>query len=332
MSLEMKILLRSKSWPFWCWILPAAFLATGSLGLAGNTGQCSSEFSHPAGSVLAAAPEVSVRTELERLQKKNGLTIAIFNREGIGVLRFRKRSFSYRKLSVDWDFYVGEISPDGTKIALTDPLRNPGSLVVVRTDGGDLSRYDEFLHSIPLCWSHDNSSLVLYSPGPKLQVLELKSRLVQDIPIEDLSNQVWATSQCWSPDGKQIAYQSMNGNVFVYDLGERTSTRIAKGTGATWSPDGAWITYRDGDTYYAVHSNGEGRKKLFHKTRAVSALYWSPDSRFVAYVHEDFLAVDVEFYHLRIRRLEDGSEESVAHGGPVGAGDQFQWVTNPQLL
>ena len=51
-----------------------------------------------------------------------------------------------------------------------------------------------------------------------------------------------------------------------------------------------------GETYYAIHPSGEGQKKLFHKPRAVSALFWSPDSRFVAYVHRDFFALDVEFY------------------------------------
>jgi hypothetical protein len=330
MSLEIKAFPRIKSWPFWCRILPAAFLATGSISLAGYVRRCSSEFLPPAGSVLAAEPEVSVRTELEQLQKKSGLTIAIFNYKGIGVLLFRKRSFAYRKLLVDWDFHQGVVSQDGTEIALTWPFRKPRSLVIARTDGSDPRQYDEFLDAHPLCWSYDNSRMVVLSPpGSKLQLLELKSRLVQDIPIEDLSNQVWVTSQCWSPDGKQIAYQSMNGSVFVYDLGKRTSTRLAKGTGATWSPDGNWIAFQDGDTYCAIHPSGEGRRELFHKTRATPGLYWSPDSRFVAYVREDFIALS---NRLMVRRIKDGSEDWLAGGGDIGAGDHYQWVTHPQLL
>lgn len=330
MSLEMKALPPSETWPIRRWILLAAFSVTGSLSLAGHSGFCSSEFSHSAESALAAEPETSVRTELEQLQKSNGLTIGIFDTEGIGVLLFRKRAFAHRKLLADSHFIHGVVSPDGTEIAFNFPLGAPSLIVVVRTDGTDRREYNEFLNSGPLCWSNDNSRLVLYAPGARIQVVELKSKSVQELPIGDRSNRVWVTPQCWSPDGEQIAYQSMNGSVFVYDLGKRTSTRLAKGTGATWSPDGAWIAYRDGDTYYAVHPSGEGQEKLFHKTRAVSGLYWSPDSRFVAYVHEDFFALDVEFYHLMVRRLEDGSEEWMANG--VGAGDNFQWVENPQLL
>jgi hypothetical protein len=84
------------------------------------------------------------------------------------------------------------------------------------------------------------------------------------------------------------------------------------------------------ENYYAIHPSGEGKKELFHKTRAYSGLFWSPDTRFVAYVHEGFVALGVEFYHLMVRRLKDNSETWVADG--VGCCINFQWVTNPELL
>jgi Tol biopolymer transport system component len=140
------------------------------------------------------------------------------------------------------------------------------------------------------------------------------------------------TSECWSPDGKQIAYESSDGNVLVYDFGTRNSTKLTKGTGPTWSPHGNWIAFQDGDTYYAIHPYGGHPKKLFHRTRAVSALYWSPDSRFVAYVHQDFFALDTEFYHPMVRRLEDGSENWIADGEDASWAMNYQWVQNPRLL
>jgi hypothetical protein len=53
-----------------------------------------------------------------------------------------------------------------------------------------------------------------------------------------------------------------------------------------------------GETYYAIHPSGEGHKKLFHETRAVSALIWSPGSHFL-YIRPPrfFFALDVEFCH-----------------------------------
>jgi hypothetical protein len=81
-----------------------------------------------------------------------------------------------------------------------------------------------------------------------------------------------------------------------------------------------------------IHPSGEGQKELFHRKGAVSALYWSPDSRFVCYVHQDFFALDTEFFHLIVRRLEDGQEDWVANGEDATAGQNYQWVENRQLL
>jgi hypothetical protein len=76
--------------------------------------------------------------------------------------------------------------------------------------------------------------------------------------------------------------------VMVFNVKDDRSHALAQGAEPTWSPDGKWIAFRDGDTYYAIHPDGSGRKKLFHNYwgTAVSGLYWSPDSRIVAYVRE----------------------------------------------
>jgi hypothetical protein len=66
---------------------------------------------------------------------------------------------------------------------------------------------------------------------------------------------------------------------------------------------------------------------------AVNSQNWGAgyrDGRFVAYVHQDFFALDVEFYHLMVRRLEDNSETRVADGVACCIG--YQWVRNPELL
>ena len=77
-------------------------------------------------------------------------------------------------------------------------------------------------------------------------------------------------------------------------------------------------------------SFGGWEEKIIPQGRAVSALHWSPDGRFVAYVHQDFFSLDVEFYHLMVRRLEDNSETRVADGVACCIG--YQWVRNPELL
>ncbi len=53
---------------------------------------------------------------------------------------------------------------------------------------------------------------------------------------------------------------------------------------ATWSPDGNWIAFFEDDGYYAIRPSGNDKKLLFKKKDALTALWWSPDSRLVAYV------------------------------------------------
>ena len=172
---------------------------------------------------------------------------------------------------------------------------------------------------------------VLVRPEAKLQILDLTTKNMQTFGPQTAEQYLHLTSQCWAPNGKELVFEA-NGSVQVYEIETNHSRILAAGTEATWSPDGTWIAYRDEQhsDYYVIHPSGDGRKKLFHKGRAVSALYWSPDGRFVAYVHQDFFALDVEFYHLMVRRLEDNSETWVADGVACCIG--YQWVRNPELL
>jgi len=284
---------------------------------------------HQGDIVRMVSPETtSAREELERMQKQNGLTISFVDYQGIGVLDFKKKAFAFRTLGFKGNGIAGAVSRDASTVALFGTLSNPGSLLIVRPGADVVREYPEVVGS-PACWSYENSRLLLMRSGPELQIMDLASKAIQTLTIVDVSNEGPINAQCWSPDGQQIAYGTSAGSVSVYDLEEGKSTNLAKGADPTWSPDGKWIAYRDRETYYAIRPSGEDRKKLFHKTRAVSPLYWSPDSRFVAYIHQDFFALDVEFYHLMVRRLADGEEDSM---GGAGSGYNYQWVQNPQLI
>lgn len=324
-------LLRTFAWSFWLSALLILKVTTSSSIAKDLTECCSVDFARSNGA-LAIEPKLSGRLELEHLQLQTGLTIAVFNKRGIGLNFFKKRSFAFRRLLFDGNRTTGTVSRDGTEIAISQLRTKPSSVVVVHPDGSDLREYNGIFANSQMCWSYDKSKLVLGTPGPKINLLDLNTKLVQELSTEAPSSEELITSQCWSPDGKHIVYESSDGNVLIYDFEKRSSTRLAKGSGATWSPDGNWIAYRDGDIYYTVHPSGEGQSILFHKTRAVSGLYWSPDSRFVAYVHQDSISLDTEFYHLMTRRLADGSEAWIANGEDAGAGYNYQWVANPELL
>ncbi len=160
-----------------------------------------------------------------------------------------------------------------------------------------------------------------------LQIMRAESGTTHDVDADGA-----VTSQCWSPDSKQFAYET-DGTVDVYDLEGNKTRVLAKGKYPTWSPDGKWIAFLDQDTYYAIRPSGEDRKTLFHKWHAQSGLWWSPDARIVAYVSQAGLleggfSLDVESYWLRVRRLQDNSEGRAGGYGGVN----YQWVTNMELL
>jgi len=123
--------------------------------------------------------------------------------------------------------------------------------------------------------------------------------------------------------------------VRVYDVEVNRSRDLVKGKQPTWSPDGNRVAFLDGDTYYAIDPAGaKERRALFKRWHAESGLWWSPDSRFVAYVSQASLleggfSLDVESYWLRVRRLKDNSESRVAG---AGGGENYGWVTNPELF
>ena len=296
----------------------------------------SAKFSSPVNAAQPVSDE-SVRAELVRLNKETGLALAFYGFNAVHIVTFKKRG-TYEGKPLVRNESGGEISPDGTQISLEigHYLENGSiSLGIIRPDGSNLREYPDVSPS-QVCWSHDHSKLAMTlfdkAPYVKLAIFDIDSKVTQVVDPRVADG--YLTSQCWSPDDKQIVYETET-NIHVHEIGKIESRVIAKGTEPTWSPDGNWVAFRDHDTYYAIHPDGQGRKKLFHNHwgRAVSGLCWSPDSRIVAYVRElGFLqggALDAEVNQLRVRRLEDGSEYRLADG--VDAGVALQWITNREL-
>ena len=268
-----------------------------------------------------------VRAQLARMQKESALTIASYSFEGPEAILFDRRAMVHGTRQAYQNSNSGAVSRDGTQIALllhAGENRRP-YLGIVRMDGSALQEYPEVDTPTEMCWSYDQSKLAVTSQDHKLVVLNLTTRAVTEIDPRAI-----ITSQCWSPDNGEVVYEAAHGNLRIFTISRGESRELTTGTDSSWSPDGYWIAYHDRDNYFVIRPSGEDKRKLFHKTRVVSALYWSPDSRFVAYVHRDFFALDVEFYHLMVRRLEDGDEDWVADN--VDGNSNLQWIANRGFL
>ena len=341
----------------------------------------------------------SVRAELTRLQKQKGLSLVALataadpygdaprDRESIDTVVFGRGSLAVGRQILSPDTRIsnnGSISPDGSEIALSTILARGNSksvriLSILGRDGHLVRSYPCMEDGSDFCWSSDSSKLVLRAFDNRvdpcnrtLQVLDLKTGLTEKV---DSNDDISVTSQCWSPGGKHFVYTSRhlnNREIRRYDEDEKTSVPLeGEGWGATWSPDGKWISFFVGDgeyaaggTYYVVSPSGKGeRKALFHQEYAVSPMWWSPDSRFVAYVtwagllerfamgpkyipsvFEDLMNLDLGNgpMRLRVRRIDDGSDTpvfTIENGftnyngqiwGTHGPTD-FQWLTGINL-
>ncbi len=259
----------------------------------------------------------SVREELSRLQGSGGLTFAWVAETGARWSAEKVEGVNFQKRQV---------------------VPISGALGDFRPENDGQSRPQ--VQAIGKCWSHDQTKLAatfLESSTGKVsvQILGRQSQKMRAIAV-NVSQAPFMTSQCWSEDDTKLVY-AMDGAVRVYNLANDRADAIAKGSDPTWSPDGQWIAFRDGDNFYAVHPDGTGQRKVFrnHWGRAVSALYWSPDARIVAYVRElGFLqggALDAEVNQLRARRLSDGSDESLCDDS-VDWYANYRWIDSAELM
>jgi dipeptidyl aminopeptidase/acylaminoacyl peptidase len=291
--------------------------------------------------VLALATTVrpssreSVREELIRRQAQTGLSLASMG-FGLNVVLFDKRTLVQTPIPTGLALVRGTISRDGTEVIVSRVRTSASdSLELLRTDGSDSRKLPfTYVGSMmspvqSLCWSYDESRLAVGVhrgfPELKLEIFNLGSGVDQTVApsVKEL------TSQCWSSDDKKIVYEAGDG-VRIYEVGnDKSSTVLAPGgKEPTWSPDGNWIAFREGDTFYEIRPDGRDKRKLFHRRDVYTPLWWSPDSRLVAYVALVPFAID-DFYRLRVRRLEDNSDDWVAEGQIAG---EYQWLISPRLV
>jgi Tol biopolymer transport system component len=231
----------------------------------------------------------------------------------------------------------GALSNDGSQVAFAlnsgPKPTSPLILGVMKTDNSDLREFPSARNALRMCWSNDMSQIAMGAVNTTNTTFRLEVLNIATESVREVASLIGVLStQCWSPDGKQIVFES-EGQVIVEDVEDGKRKTIGIGKIPTWSRDGEWIAYfnEPDESYYVVHPSGEGTKKLFHHRRAIAGLYWSPDSRIVAYTVEIGGFLSLEAYKLNVRRLQDGSEDSV-DDSDLGCCEPLQWITNKALL
>ena len=285
----------------------------------------------------------SLKKELADQQQTTGLTLASFSQRQIDFFGFCKKcGWSEPLPQLTHNAGYGVLSRDASRLALAWSTSGPSDhLAIVNRDGSGWREFPQIASPGLICWSHDNSRLVMTaevtsadapSPHRALILFDLATGRLEQIGRSGAQ----VTAQCWSPDGSQIVY-SLDGKITILSLQSKEHREIAEGQNATWSPSGEWIAFYDGDkSYRLVKPSGEGERSFFkvRKDKTPSELVWSPDSKLVAYADCCYLfPLDPsnDTAKLRVRRVSGGRSKSVSWGS--GTESPGVWVsTRPRTV
>jgi WD40 repeat protein len=188
-----------------------------------------------------------------------------------------------------------ELSPDGTRVAVSRLEQSGEQIYVMNADGSNpVQLTDNDDGGFDPTWSPDGSRIAFVSGRDgdlEIYVMDADGsnvdRLTTSPGIE--------LSPDWSPDGSTIAFNSQRtgeDEIFLMDAdgsNQRNLTDLqADGTGPAWSPDGTKLAFRstrdvvDGELY-VINADATGLQRLTFRPGEEHDPDWSPDGSMIAF-------------------------------------------------
>jgi serine/threonine protein kinase/Tol biopolymer transport system component len=186
------------------------------------------------------------------------------------------------------------VGTDGSRLYLTHVVRL--SIDQVAVSGGEIETIPSISVTNP--WlvdvSPDGSSLLVQSlrgtPSPPLyavQVVGGAHRYLAD---------AMPAGGTWSPDGKLVAYSTLNGDINIINSDATGAHKLASVGGPafplTWSPDGSTVRFsRDLSSLWEITSSGSNLHQLlarWHPSEDKCCGHWSPDGGYFVFLAGSF--------------------------------------------
>jgi len=186
--------------------------------------------------------------------RENVERIYTMNPDGSGLTKLTKGP---HQLQPSW-------SPDGTKIAYMDRLKDATALYLMNADGSDSKLLaSSIFHNVKLAWSPDGTKIAFCSVK---RDAEFSLHVIDVDGSHDVRLAEGSGSATWSPDGKQIAFTTFQGIDLINADGSDRKQLVRLNTwvlhSLAWSPDGKEIVFG------AIRSSSDRKSRFTIETIA----------------------------------------------------------------
>jgi Tol biopolymer transport system component len=240
-------------------------------------------------------------------------------------------------------------SPDGQKIAFVSDRTGQYQIFMMAADGSNVEQLTDDLENDTPMWLPEGGRIAFRTTdGQGLwwwRELELNNR--QITMLSEPSYDFFFQKQTWSPDGKKIAYMSMQEQAARNDGSSQIHIKNSDGSGdkaltdniwenanPVWSPDGkqiAFLSEMHGEynifALYVMHADGSHVRQLsqpiYGDTYTVYS--WSPDGK-------NIVISDINTSRIEMITVADGSIRCLIPEGDSGYAYYWYPSWQPKIL
>ena len=198
------------------------------------------------------------------------------------------------KKPIDYLSFV-QLAPEGDRIALTAR----GQVFVAPVEQGRFvnATRAQSVRYRQACFIPDGKSLLALSDASgELEFDKIPANGVGEPEPLTHDGKIFRSDPAVSPDGKHVAYQDKNQELWLLDLDKKENRRIAASknsgfAGLRWSPDSRWLAYvSSADNLYdqiSLYNMTNGNTTVLTSDRVNSySPAWSPDGKWLYFLSE----------------------------------------------